>query len=107
MSSSYCVIHYNQIKAETLLPLTDVKIKQINKCAQQWLAMFKEPEKSLASSVTSRELSNSDCYHQQCYLRFASDSKVERALKSFSKGLMASQVHDHINKVSSSSSSYY
>ena len=62
---------------------------------------------ALASSVASRELSTCGCYHQQGYLRFASDSKVGQALKSFSKGSMASQLHDNKNKVSSSSSYKY
>lgn len=83
-----CVIHYDQIDlSETLFDLTDDRIKQIRKCADLWSTIYKEPERSMADSFNfiysePESLSTHHQYHKQCYLRFASDTKIEKALQS-------------------------
>lgn len=79
----YCAIHFVQITNETLLILPENKLKQIQNCAQLWLKTDKQPECTIAEKfLAAQELEGHKYYHQGCYIRFAVNSKVDRALAS-------------------------
>lgn len=78
-----CICHISSgTKPETLLRLaTDDRVKKLLYFAEKWIHSDKQPELQIAGEIfKSRESITVDTlYHQSCYLRFATESKFERA----------------------------
>lgn len=78
-----CICHYNHRTnvTETLsLVSNEEEELRLITCAQDWVSINKEPECTIAKKLLETGVtSNSTCYHRQCFLRFASKSKLEAA----------------------------
>lgn len=102
MADDLCIIHFTTTLAcsETVTRLTRDKLIKIVSSAKLWLDTDKYPERNIAERVlekyehletvaTTDQQGDADeatvvediCCHKQCYLRFASESKVSQASK--------------------------
>lgn len=75
-----CICHYSHLKPETITVInTEEQVTKLTDCANQWVAIGKEPEYSIARNLLATGVNTDTYYHRQCYLRFASQSKLDRA----------------------------
>lgn len=80
-----CICHYNHLNVTETLSLvnSEEEVERLMYCAQEWISITKEPECSIAKTLLNTGvLIDTTCYHKQCFLRFASKSKVETARRS-------------------------
>lgn len=91
MSVAECIIHFMSISSDNLIVLTDNKLSKLQHSAHQWVSTDKQPEKSIAERFIANydEIEENEQHnvvnhkilhcHDECYLRFASQTKINKA----------------------------
>ena len=86
-----CCIHCESVTKETLLILESSKVDKLKAFSTKWITTNKQPETSLGQNFLNKldlvvqqdqDLSQEYYCHNSCYLRFAAESKFQRAAAS-------------------------